>query len=100
MRTIKIDVLGWDGICCGWVWCRHRSKDCLILPYYAKWNNHEECKFKASQRGNLKVYIRKMYEGIVFGCNQCEHKAKTKSHLNVHMLLQHEVYTIHFTVLL
>ena len=35
MRTIKIDVLGWDGICCGWVWCRHHSKDCLILPYYA-----------------------------------------------------------------
>ena len=35
MRTTKINVLGWDGICCGWVWCRHRSKDCSILPYYA-----------------------------------------------------------------
>ena len=33
-----------------------------------------------------------MHWGIVFGCNQCEHKAKTKSHLNVHMQSQHEVY--------
>ena len=36
-----------------------------------------------------------MYEGIVFGCNQCEHKAKTKSILNVHMQSHHEVYRFH-----
>ena len=37
-----------------------------------------------------------MYEGIVFGCNQCEHKAKTKSHLDVHIASQHEVYRFYY----
>ena len=54
--------------------CNYEGNQSRILVshiqsnYSNLWNNHEDCEFKASQRGNLKVYIRKMHEGIVFGC--------------------------------
>ena len=54
--------------------CNYKGNQSRILVSHIRsnysnlWNNHEDCEFKASQRGNLKVYFRKMHEGIVFGC--------------------------------
>ena len=54
--------------------CNYEGNQSRILVSHIRsnysnlWNNHEDCEFKASQRGNLKVYFRKMHEGIVFGC--------------------------------
>ena len=50
----------------------------------------EQCEYKATKKGHLRVHTLSKHEGIKFDCDQCEYKARTKSNPRVHTLSKHE----------
>ena len=43
-----------------------------------------------STKGNLKIHINGVHEGIKFGCNECDYKAAQKPVLMNHIKAKHE----------
>ena len=48
------------------------------------------CGKVASTKGNLKIHISSIHEGIKFGCNECDYKASQKTMLMNHIRAVHE----------
>ena len=46
----------------------------------------EQCEYKATKKGHLRVHTLSKHEGIKFDCDQCDYKVATKSNLRVHTI--------------
>ena len=50
------------------------------------WFECDQCEYKASQKGNLKMHIQFKHEGLAFSCDQCNYTSKLKGAIKRHKL--------------
>jgi len=51
----------------------------------------DECDYKATQSGSLKVHVMAKHKGIRFPCQACDYKGTTKGNTRMHMRNKHSL---------
>ena len=50
----------------------------------------DQCDYRARTKGSLKKHIQSVHEGLRFACDQCDYRATTQGHLATHIQTEHE----------
>ena len=61
-----------------------------ILLYLNTSSTHEDIRYKARYKGDIKKHNKSFNEGIKYSCNHCDYQATTQSSLKTHKQSVHE----------
>ena len=47
--------------------------------------NCDQCSYKGKTKGQLKQHVESIHEGVSYNCDQCSYKGNTKGQLKQHI---------------